>query len=60
MAADLQLLSAYEVFLTSWTRKNVHDWLYSKFYKAMLIKTKVVVEISLDKESDLAGFKEQI
>ena len=34
--------------------------MYSKFYKAMLIKTKVVVEISLDKESDLAGFKEQI
>ena len=52
-----QLLTAYETFgHHGWENALMID-MHSKFYEARLIRTMFLVEISLGKEPDLAGFE---
>ena len=57
MTADKQLLTADEIFWHhEWENTFMID-MHSKFYEARLIRTMFLVEISLGKEPDLAGFE---
>ena len=57
MTADKQLLTADEIFRYHGCENTFMIHMHSKFYEARLIRTMFLVEISLGKESDLAGFE---